>query len=54
VASGLGSFIAQATTNGNYHEIMAGLLVMSLYVSGLNALLWRRMYAIAETKFSLS
>jgi NitT/TauT family transport system permease protein len=54
VASGLGSLIAQATANGNYHEIMAGLLVMSLYVTGLNALLWRRMYAIAETKFSLS
>jgi NitT/TauT family transport system permease protein len=54
VASGLGSFIAQATANGNYHEIMAGLLVMSLYVTGLNALLWRRMYAIAETKFSMS
>jgi NitT/TauT family transport system permease protein len=54
VASGLGSFIAQATANNNFHEIMAGLLVMSLYVTGLNALLWRRLYAIAETKFSLS
>jgi NitT/TauT family transport system permease protein len=54
VASGLGSFIAQATADNNFHEIMAGLLVMSLYVTGLNALLWRRLYAIAEIKFSLS
>ena len=34
--------------------IIAGILVMSVYVSGLNALLWRRLYAIAESKYALA
>ena len=33
---------------------MAGLLVMAIYVTGLNVLLWRRLYALAETRFALS
>ncbi len=52
VAKGLGSFIALNT--GNLPELFAGLLVMSVYVTGLNALLWRRMYRLAETKFALA
>jgi NitT/TauT family transport system permease protein len=52
VAKGLGSFIALNT--GNLPELFAGLLVMSIYVTGLNALLWRRMYRLAETKFALA
>jgi NitT/TauT family transport system permease protein len=54
VASGLGSFITQATASNNFHAIIAGILVMSVYVTGLNALLWRRLYAIAESKFALA
>jgi NitT/TauT family transport system permease protein len=54
VAKGLGSFITQATADNNFHAIIAGILVMSVYVTGLNALLWRRLYALAETKFSLA
>jgi NitT/TauT family transport system permease protein len=54
VASGLGSFITQATASNNFHAIIAGILVMSVYVTGLNALLWRRLYAIAETKYALA
>jgi NitT/TauT family transport system permease protein len=52
VAKGLGSFIAQNT--GNLPELFAGLLVMSVYVTGLNALVWRRLYSLAETKFALA
>jgi NitT/TauT family transport system permease protein len=52
VASGLGSFIAQNT--GNLPSLLAGLLVMAVYVTGLNVLLWRRLYALAETRFALS
>jgi NitT/TauT family transport system permease protein len=51
-ASGLGSFIAQ--NYGNLPELFAGLLVMAVYVTGLNVLLWRRLYALAETKFALA
>jgi NitT/TauT family transport system permease protein len=54
VARGLGSFITQATARNNFHEIIAGILVMAVYVTGLNALLWRRLYAIAESKYALA
>jgi NitT/TauT family transport system permease protein len=52
VASGLGSFIAQNT--GNLPALLAGLLVMAIYVTGLNVALWRRLYALAETRFALA
>jgi NitT/TauT family transport system permease protein len=52
LAKGLGSFIA--LNYGNLPELFAGLLVMSIYVTGLNALLWRRLYRLAETKFALA
>ena len=52
VAKGLGSFIALNT--GNLPELFAGLLVMAFYVTGLNVLLWRRLYMLAETKFALA
>ncbi len=51
-ASGLGSFIAENTIH--LPELFAGLLVMSFYVTGLNALLWRRLYKLAETKYALA
>ena len=52
VAKGLGSFIALNT--GNFPELFAGLLVMAIYVTSLNALLWRRLYQLAETKYALA
>jgi NitT/TauT family transport system permease protein len=52
VASGLGSFIAQNT--GNLPALLGGLLVMAVYVTGLNVLLWRRLYKLAETRFALA
>ena len=52
-AHGLGAFIARATSLGDFHEIFAGILVMCLYVVGVNTLLWRRLYRLAETRYSL-
>jgi NitT/TauT family transport system permease protein len=52
-ATGLGAFIAQATETGNFPEILAGIAVMSLYVVGLNRLVWRRLYRLAESRYSL-
>ncbi len=52
VASGLGSYITQATARNDSHQIIAGILVMAVYVTGLNALLWRRLYALAESKYA--
>ena len=54
VARGIGSYISQATAHNDFHEILAGILVMAVYVTGLNALLWRRLYSIAESKYALA
>jgi NitT/TauT family transport system permease protein len=53
-AKGLGSYIAEATTAGNFHRIVLGIVVMSLYVLLINRLFWRRLYRYAERKFRLA
>jgi NitT/TauT family transport system permease protein len=53
VASGLGAYIAQATTKGDFPEVLAGIVVMSFYVVVVNRLLWRPLYHLAETRYSL-
>lgn len=53
-ATGLGAYISHATATGNGGQILVGVAVMSLYVVGLNRLFWRRLYALAERRFSLS
>ncbi|MGN5381920.1 hypothetical protein ACQ4WX_46985 [Streptomyces lasalocidi] len=52
-ATGLGAYIAKATESGDYPHLLAGVAVMSLYVVGLNRLVWRRLYRLAETRYSL-
>lgn len=52
-ASGLGSFIAQATKSGNWPEIIWGIIVMCLLVVIVNRLVWRKLYALAEKKYHL-
>jgi NitT/TauT family transport system permease protein len=52
-ATGLGAYIAEATGSGDAGRILIGVAVMSLYVVGLNRLFWRRLYALAERRFSL-
>ncbi|ATY12670.1 sulfonate ABC transporter permease [Amycolatopsis sp. AA4] len=53
-ATGLGAYIADATSTGDSGRILLGVAVMSLYVVGLNRLFWRRLYRLAERRFSLS
>jgi NitT/TauT family transport system permease protein len=53
VAAGLGAYIADATSKGDWPRITLGVGVMSLYVVFLNRLLWRRLYALAERKYRL-
>jgi NitT/TauT family transport system permease protein len=53
VATGLGAYIAQATTRGDFAEVLTGVIVMSFYVVVVNRLVWRRLYHLAETKYSL-
>ncbi|MFK0181903.1 ABC transporter permease [Streptomyces xanthochromogenes] len=52
-ATGLGAYIAKATASGDFPHLLAGVAVMSLYVVGLNRLLWRRLYRLADTRFAL-
>jgi len=50
VAHGLGAYIAQVTEAGDYSHIILGIAVMSLYVTLFNRLLWRPLYAFAESR----
>jgi NitT/TauT family transport system permease protein len=52
-ASGLGAYIADATGTGDMARVLVGVIVMSFYVVGLNRLFWRRLYQLAEARFSL-
>lgn len=52
-ASGLGSYITEATANGDSGRILIGVAVMSLFVVGLNRLFWRRLYTLAEQRYAL-
>ncbi|MBL6751011.1 MAG: ABC transporter permease subunit [Nevskia sp.] len=47
-AHGLGAYITQATTAGDYPRVVLGVAVMSLLVVGFNRLLWRPLYRGAE------
>jgi NitT/TauT family transport system permease protein len=53
VAHGLGAYIAQATTAGDYPRIVLGIAVMSLIVTLFNRLLWRPLYRYAENRLRL-
>jgi NitT/TauT family transport system permease protein len=52
-ATGLGAYIAEATATGNFPKILVGIAVMSVYVVLTNRLFWRRLYALAERRYSL-
>ncbi len=53
-AAGLGSYIAEATTAGDFHRVLLGIAVMALFVIAINRLVWRRLYTLAERKYRLS
>ncbi len=52
-AHGLGAYIAQATDAGDFHRVVLGVVVMSLYVLACNRLLWRPLYAYASRRVAL-
>ena len=51
--TGLGAVISQATDNGNFQLLLAATVVMATIVVTVNRLLWRRLYALANTRFRL-
>ena len=52
-AAGIGAYIAEATATGNFPDILVGLVVMSVYVVVVNRLFWRRLYKLAQGRYSL-
>jgi NitT/TauT family transport system permease protein len=52
-AAGLGSYIANATEAGDFQKVVLGIVVMSVFVTLFNRLLWRPLYAIAEDRLRL-
>jgi NitT/TauT family transport system permease protein len=53
-AHGLGAYIAEATTAGDFHRIILGIATMSLFVVAINRAFWRPLYYYAERKFRLT
>ncbi len=53
-AAGLGAYIAEATTKGDWPRIVLGVGLMSIFVVSFNRLLWRRLYSLAETKYRIA
>jgi NitT/TauT family transport system permease protein len=53
-ARGLGSYIADAAAADNFHQIVLGVGVMSLFVVVINRLFWRPLYYYAERKYRLT
>jgi len=51
--TGLGAVISHATDTGNFSVLLAATVVMAAMVVTVNRLVWRRLYALASTKFKL-
>jgi len=52
-AFGLGSMISQATARGNFPLLAASVVIMALFVVLLNRFFWKRLYRLAEARYSL-
>jgi NitT/TauT family transport system permease protein len=53
-AKGLGAYIAEATTAGDFHRIVLGIGTMSLFVVIINRVFWRPLYYYAERKYRMT
>jgi len=51
--TGLGATISQATDNGNFELLLFSTIIMAATVVTINRLAWRRLYALAETRYRL-
>jgi NitT/TauT family transport system permease protein len=51
--TGLGAVISHATDTGNFSVLLAATVVMAAMVVTINRLVWRRLYALASTRFKL-
>lgn len=51
---GLGAMINQSTSTGNYSLLAAGTVTMAVTVVLLNRAFWKRLYRLAEKRYSLN
>lgn len=51
---GLGASIAEAAAATNYPVLLAGTLLMAIVVVIINRVLWKRLYALAERRYTLA
>lgn len=51
---GLGTFITQASGDGNFPLLAASVLTMAIFVVLLNRFFWKRLYHLAEQRYSLN
>jgi NitT/TauT family transport system permease protein len=51
--TGLGAVISRATDSGDFPVLLAATIVISLMVLTLNWLVWKRLYSLAWTRFTL-
>jgi len=49
-AHGIGSYIQEMTTAGDFPRIALGIGVMCIFVMGFNHFVWRRLYTLAESR----
>jgi NitT/TauT family transport system permease protein len=50
---GLGNYIAVESTEGKFAYLLGAGVVMSIFVVAVNRLFWRRLYRLAESRYSL-
>jgi NitT/TauT family transport system permease protein len=49
----LGAVISNATDTGNFALLLGATIVMAAMVVTINRLVWRRLYAVAATRYKL-
>jgi NitT/TauT family transport system permease protein len=54
VAPGLGALITEASESANFPLLAAGVLTMALALVVLNRTVWRRLYRLADERYSLN
>jgi len=53
-AQGIGSIISEAAFGAKFGELAAAIFLMALTVVLINRFVWRRLYAIASTRYNIS
>jgi NitT/TauT family transport system permease protein len=51
--TGLGAVISRATDRGDFAVLLGATITMAVLVVTVNRLVWRRLYALASTRFKL-